>query len=485
MRTFQKAFRILTLCCLLSSCIPNITSIKARKDVPDRFETNDPKAEPEDVTKIDWRTYFNDKDLENLIDTALENNQELNIFLQEIEIAKNEIGARQGAYLPMIDLGADSSVDKPGKYTRNGAVEEQLNIEEGKSFPEPLKNYGFGLHASWEVDVWKKLRNAKESAVMNFLATIEGKNFLVTNLIAEIASNYFHLVALDRQLDILKKNIGIQENVLEIVKQEKKAARLTELALKRFEAQVFKTKSLLYDIKQEITVTENKVNFLVGRYPQPIPRTQKDFVSLFPVQLKSGIPTQLLENRADIRQAELAIRGAELDVEVARARFYPRLSISGDLGFQAYNTQKLVNAPESVIYALGANIVGPFINRMDITANYLNMDAKQTQAVKEYEKTLLNAYMEVSNQLASIKNLESSYGLRSKQVVALEESVKISNTLFLSARADYMEVLLTQREALESRFELIETRLKQLHAAIDAYRALGGGWRKVSDPKKP
>ncbi len=457
-------------------CLPQIVSLKANKEIPEEFRTSDPGEELQNVSRINWREYFNDQDLTALVELALKNNQELNIFLQEIEIAENEISARKGAYLPSIELGGGAGLDKVGKYTRNGATEENLNIEDGKSFPEPFPDYSFGAHASWEIDIWNKLRNAQKSAMMKYLATIEGKNFLVTNLISEVAANYFTLISLDKQLEILMQNIEIQQNALEVVKAKKEAGRLTELPLKRFEGQLYKTKSLIFEIKQQIIVTENKINFIVGRYPQQVVRNGKDFDYLLPNQIRSGLPADLLENRPDIKQAEFQLKAAELDVEVAKARFYPRLSLSGDVGYQAYATDKLINSPESLIYSLGGNLVGPLINRLDIAAMYLNSDLEQTKAVKNYEKVLLNAFMEVSNQLSNIRNLESTYSYQSQQVRALNDSVSISGTLFNSARADYMEVLLTQRDALESRFDLIDTRLEQLHASVDVYRALGGGW---------
>ncbi|HBK83003.1 MAG TPA: RND transporter, partial [Flavobacterium sp.] len=186
------------------------------------------------VATVNWRNYFSDKHLITLIDTALKNNQELNIILQEITIGKNEIKARKGEYLPFVNIGAGAGLEKEGKFTRKGAVDEQLTIKDGKPFPEPLKDFMMGVNASWEVDIWKKLRNGKKIAVMNYLASIEGKNFMITNLVAEIAQSYYELQALDNLLAIIDQNIEIQSNALSIVKQQKEAARVTQLAVNRF-----------------------------------------------------------------------------------------------------------------------------------------------------------------------------------------------------------------------------------------------------------
>ena len=460
----------------LYSCSPELTSParEATTATPESFNHSQDTA---NIASMDWREYFSDPNLVALIDTALSNNQELNITRMEIEMLQNEVMARKGEYLPFVDLGAQAGAEKVGRFTRNGAVEENLQIEPGKDFPEPLGDFGVGAYASWEVDIWRKLRNARESAYKRYLAGVDGRNFMVTNLIAEIANSYYELLALDKELAIIRQNIDIQTNALEIVKLQKQSARVTELAVKRFEAQLLDTKSIQYNVQQEIIETENRINFLVGRYPQPIERNMSSFDEIVPDAIQYGIPSQLLSNRPDIRQAELELAAAKLDVQVARANFYPSLGISAGLGLQAFNPGYLVDIPESMLYSLAGDVAGPLINRKAIKATYYNANARQMQAVYEYERTLLNAYIEVVNQLNRINNLSQAYSLKSQQVDALIESVEISNGLFKSARADYMEVLLTQADALETRFELVETKMQQLHSWVNVYRALGGGWK--------
>jgi len=462
--------------CCLAGCTPDLVTKQRNQQVPEVFSSAPESKETVSSAKINWREFFQDPHLITLIESSLANNQELNIFLQEIEIAKNEATARSGAYLPFVDLGAGAGFDKSGRYTRFGALEANNDLKPGKPFPEPLQNYSFGMRASWEVDIWRRLRNAEKSAINRFLATQEGRNFLLTNLIAEVANSYYELRALDSQLEIVEQNIDTQSNALKMVKLQKQAARVTELAIRRFEAQVLKTRSLKYEIQQKIIETENRINFLLGRFPQSIARGGQAFVSGAPRVVQAGLPSQLLENRPDIRQAELEIAAADLDVQVAKAAFYPSLNISAEAGYEAYRLRDTLTSPESLIYNLFGNLTGPFLNRRAITADYLNANAKQVQAIFGYERTVLGAFIDVSNQVSNVKNLGSSYDLRSKQVQALTKSIEIANVLFNAARADYTEVLLTQRDALESRFELIETKKRQMVAYVNLYRALGGGW---------
>lgn len=464
---------IVLIAILLTSCIPELNVRKKSQKMPEEY------AQAKDTTNLSnvrWQEYFDDENLIALIDTALANNQELNIFMREMEMLKNEVQIRKGEYLPSVDVGMGAGLDKPGEFTRAGAVEKNLPIHEGDEFPEPLSDFGFGAYANWEVDIWKKLRNAKKSALTRYLASIEGRNFLVTNLISEIANAYYELLALDKQLAIVQQNIAIQSNALEIVKVQKQSARVTELAVKRFEAQLAGTQSLVFEISQDIIEVENEINFLVGRFPQRVVRSSGGFDALISDSLQVGVPSQLLENRPDIRQAEMELAASKLDVKVAKARFYPRLEIGAGIGYQAFNAKYLLETPESLMYGIGGELMAPLVNRNAIKALYQNSNARQIQAAIEYEQTILNAYVEVANQISNFQNLRQSYRFKLQQVQYLNESIDISNNLFRNARADYIEVLLTQEEALESEFELVETKMAQLQASVNIYRALGGGW---------
>lgn len=474
-RTIDRYVGAACIAFAFSACAPSlVTKTADTSTVPKRYTTSQDST---NTAKVQWKDYFTDPYLNALIDTALANNQELNITLQEIVIANNEVRARKGEYLPFLGVQGAAGVEKVGRYTSQGANDANTEIMPGKEFPEPLPDYRVGVVANWELDIWRKLRNAKKSAVMQYLATVEGKNFMVTNLIAEIANSYYELLALDNQLVNVRKNIDILNDALEVVKLQKQSARVTELAVRRFEAEVLKNESRQYYILQDIVEAENHINFLVGRYPQPVQRDYQTFDGLIPNTIQAGIPSQLLANRPDIRQAELKLAAAKLDVTVAKARFYPSVGISAGIGFQAFNPSYLIRTPESLLYSFAGDLTAPLINRNAIKAAYYSANAQQIQAVYQYEQTILNAYVEVANQLSMIANLEKSYALKSRQVQALTESIDIANVLFRSARADYMEVLLTQREALESRFELIETKKQQMNAVVNMYQALGGGWR--------
>jgi len=466
---------LLGACLAVASCkVPALVQVPPSKPVPQAYEGN---GDTTNIAAINWRTYFKDPSLVSLIDTALQNNQELSITLQEIEISRNEIRMRNGALLPTVGLQGGIGVEKVGRYTSQGAGDASTEIAPGKETPEPLTDFRGAVYANWEVDIWKKLRTAKKAAVARYLSSIEGRNFVMTNLVGEVANSYYELIALDNQLAIVRQSIELQKNALAVVKIQKEASRATELAVQKFQAEVYKSESLQFDILQQTKEAENRINLLLGRYPQPILRDTANFLTMIPTMVNTGIPSQLLANRPDIRQAELELTAAKLDVQVARKEFYPSLGITAAVGFQAFNPTYLVKLPGSLLYSLVGDIAGPLINRSAIEAEFYSANARQLQSLYNYEKTVLNAYLEVSTQLSGISNLEKSYSFKSKQVDALTLSTSIATDLFKFARADYFEVLMTQRDALEAKLELVETKKQQMNAVINVYRDLGGGWK--------
>ncbi len=419
--------------------------------------------------------FFNDPALTGLIAEAMVGNQELKILAQEIRIACLEVQARSGEYLPFVTLGGRAGLEKSGRHTRAGAVEESLNVANGKAFPDPLPDFLVAADVSWEMDIWKKLRNAQSAAAYRYLGTREGRNYIQTRLVAELAESYYELLALDSRLDTLDKTIEIQKQSLRFAKAKKKAARGTELAVQRFQAEVRKNQSEKLIIQQEIIEAENRINFIVGRYPQPIDRAALEYIDLNLRALNVGVPSQQLQNRADIRQAERELTAAGLDVKVARARFYPSLTLTAGLGWNAFSTGYLFRTPESLIYGVAGELVGPLINKRAIKADYLSANAAQLQAVYNYQQTVLQAHIEVVNHMTKVDNYRQSIEIKKQQLQALEASVDSATKLFQNARAEYVEVLLAQREFMEAKMTLIETKQQQLAAVVNTYQALGGG----------
>ena len=420
------------------------------------------------------RQFYTDPALVVLIGQALAGNLELKALNEEVQIAGNEVLARTGAYLPSIGLEAGGGVERSSANTPIGAAERQLTDPRGREFHDPLPRVRLGAALNWQVDIWRELRNARDAAATRLTAATERRNAAVTRLIADVAENYYGLLALDQRLVVLDQTIDLQEKSLAVAVARKEAGRGTELAVQRFQAEVRKNQSEKLVVRQEQVEVENRINLLAGRFPQPVERTAGSYTDLTLAPPAAGLPAQLLQSRPDIRRAERELAAAGLDVLVARARFFPKLDITAGVGYEAFNPKYLFD-PGSFIANAAGGFVAPFVNRRAIQAEYLSANARQLQAVYNYQRVVLDGFREVVVQLSAAENYRRSVELKKQQLQALEASVDSATKLFQAARAEYIEVLFAQRDLLEARTVLIDTKRRQLAAAVNAYQALGGG----------
>ncbi len=460
---------------IFSGCTGLNTDLAISKnDMPESF----PKTQDTtNIADIQWRDYFVDPLLHTLIDTAIRNNIDLQMALQRIEISRSSVRAATGALMPTMGLGVGTAIRRFGRYTMDGAGNRTTDITPGQTVPTNLPDLFVGLQSSWEVDIWGKLQNQRSSAISKFLASIEGTSFVVSNLVADVAIYYNELRALDNELDIIRQTLHTQYESLEVIVVQKEVGRATELAVELFKAQVLNTRILEKEVLQQITVTENHINFLLGRYPQPIERTKGQYFSGIPTKISAGVPSQLLANRPDVREAEFQVEASKFDLKVAKAAFFPSFNVTASFGFQAFNPDYLFMAPASIAYTAVGTLVAPLINRNALEAQFNNAEAHQLTAMHHYQKTILNAYVEVSNELSNINNLQNINTLKKQQNEVLQQSVETSHLLYRYGRASYLEVLIAQRNALQSNLELINFAKQLRLAVVKIYKALGGGWK--------
>jgi multidrug efflux system outer membrane protein len=461
----------------LAGCsIPKLREADAVQALPESFSPEMPATDqPPSSAQTSIKDFFGDPVLTDLIEQAFANNLELKILAEDVQIASNEVLARKGAYLPFIDFNGGASLTRSSEYTTDGAVEDQLELAPERSFADPLPGFLVAAEFSWELDIWKRLRNARDAATLRFLATNEGRNYVITRLVAEIAEAYYTLLALDSRLEVIDQAIELQHKSLEVAQAKKDAGRGTELAVQRFRAEVKQNQSERLIVQQEIVEAENRINRLVGRFPQPVERETRDFLSLSNDALSVGIPSELIENRPDIRRAELEVESTGYDVKAARAAYYPRLTLSGGVGYEANSARFMFQTPESLAANVAAGLVAPLINTNDIQAEYQTANARQLAAIYEYQRTVLTAFTEVVTRVSMVQNYRESIALKTEQLRSLEDSVTSAGRLFQNARAEYSEVLFAQRDLIEAKLVLIDLKREQLGAVVNAYQALGGG----------
>jgi NodT family efflux transporter outer membrane factor (OMF) lipoprotein len=457
-----------------SSCrllIPDLPKSQPGPALPKDFNGT---ASSKNSAQLAVKEFYQDPVLNSLIMQSLAGNQELKMLEQEIRGASAVVLGRRGAYLPFVTLGGEAGLDRQSPYTPLGAAEAELTYPGGGHFPEPRGNFLASADLFWRIDIWRELRNARDAAAQRYAAAIERRNFFVSQMVAEVATHYFRLMMLDQRLLILDQTIALREKSLAFSEASLKAGRGTALAVQRFRAAVRRNQSEKLIVRQDIIETENRLNFLLGRFPQPVQRDSRNFIDRTLHALYAGVPAQLLRYRTDIRQAERELEAAGLDVLVARARFLPRLDITGSIGYEAFDPRFLFT-PEALAGNLAGQLVGPLINRSAIKAEYFGANADQLRAVYNYQRTILNAFTEVVNNLAGAENYRLSVELKKQQLAALQTSVAVAGNLFQSDRVGYLDVLFAQSALLDARTELVETKLKQLSAIVDAYQALGGG----------
>ena len=431
-------------------------------------------AAPAGLARRCWNEVFTSPQLAALVAESLAHNQELDIRIQELVMARAEVAARRGEYQPKVKGRLGAGGDKVSSWSSQGVSDEAHEL------PPWLWDLSPVLAGSWEVDIWNRLRTEADAAQTRYLASVEGRNFVVTRLVAEIARSYYDLLALDNKVKVLEHNLEIQTRALDLIRIEKQAAKVTELAVQRFEAEIAKNRGHLFELEQDRIEVENRLNFLAGRSPRPVARESGDLDVSLARGLDAGLPADLLDNRPDVRQATRELEAARLDVKAARAAFQPSLSIDAKAGLSTFNPLHLLDLPGSMALGAAGSLVAPLINRAALEAQYRTADARQIQAIYQYEQTLLQAWIEVMNHLAGIRNTRAAYDLSAIQCDRLRNSVALSTILFKAARADYVEVLLTQRDLLEAEMERTDRRRVQQQAFVNLYEALGGGWRGVS-----
>lgn len=424
-----------------------------------------------------WKNFFTDTNLVNLVNKGLTYNQDLQAALQRLQSAQAEVLLQKGLLLPTVGASVAGSLKKFGLYTMDGAGNIVTEITPGKLIPVNLPDYFMGIQTSWEIDVWGKLKNRKKAAVARYMAGVEGKNLLTTQIVSAIAASYYELLAIDHTIKIIDETILLQEKAYELVKAQKEHAASNELAVKQFESRLLNLRGFRVDLQQQTRQVENALHILTGTLPGEIKREQQFFEARLPGMISTGVPAALLQNRPDIRQAEWNVLATNAELQAARAAFYPSVAINGSLGFQAFKPDLLLRTPESMAYGLLGGLTAPLINRTALKASFQKANAGQLEAYYQYQKTILTGYVEVYNEMLRVKNLEQVFELKNKEVASLSQSIDIAELLFKAGRATYLEVLLTQQNALQAKLELVETKKKQFQTTVNLYKTLGGGWQ--------
>ena len=303
------------------------------------------------------------------------------------------------------------------------------------------------------------------------MASEAGQRAIKSQLVADVAENYYLLLALDYKLSVMQQYISLQQDAVRIARIQKEADADTQLAVEKFEAELAKAQADEYLLRQSIVETENNLNLLLGRFPQTIQRTKVDFLQLPMPTTAHSLSTQLLLQRPDVIQAEHQLKAAKWDVETARKEFLPSFNISAAIGLNAFNPKYLFKLPESLAFNALGGLTAPLINKKAIQANFAQADALQIEALYNYDKTLLTSFIETSTLQSKISNIKLLQQFKQKQNDALVRAVSAAQKLYLNNRATYLEVIDSERGQLDCKMELIDAKSQQLSTLIEMYSA--------------
>lgn len=411
-----------------------------------------PGLDTTSIANIDWREMFTDKYLQSLIDSALVHNTDYQVAQLRTEQTMASLGAARLAYFPSINLGADGSVSK-----YDGLTSKTCNI---------------GANASWEVDIFGRLTAAKRGAAAAAVSASERAQAVKTQLVATVATSYYSLMMLDRQIEIADTALANWTESIRVMELLKDAGRANEPGILQAKANKAGLQADIAAMKKSRKEIENSLCAILGMTPCDIVRGSFENIS-FTDNFSTGLPVQLLANRPDVRAAEMELTRTHYGVGEARASFYPSMTLGGTVGF-TNNGGVIVNPGQWLLNAVG-QLVQPIFNRGQLRANYKIAEAERKIALLNFNQLLIDAGKEVNNALNDISSARDRLGYVREQTGLLEDAVVKTELLMRHSPTNYLEVLTAQQSLLAAQQLEVQCRYDEIAGIITLYHALGGG----------
>ncbi|MDD6358010.1 MAG: efflux transporter outer membrane subunit [Bacteroidales bacterium] len=418
------------------------------------------------MANLSWREIFTDPQLQALIDTALQNNVDMQKAKMNIDIATAALKMNRRAFAPSVTLNPSGTL---GRVSAGDKANEKL----GGILPITANNYNVPLVVSWEADIFGKVLNAKRASKVQLLQSEEYAQAVKCNLIAAVANYYYSLLVADKQLQITEETVANWENQIETMKSMKLAGMLNEAAIAQSEAQCTAAKINALDLKKNIQDAENALCILLNTNPKAIERSTIDEQQM-PEITEIGVPATLLANRPDVRMAEYTLANAYYNTNSARAAFYPGITITGTGAWLNNATGAIINPGQLMLSAAGSMLM-PLFAKGQLTANLKTSKIKEEQASLDFQKSILNAGKEVSDAFYAYNYNKSVVELRSEYVEQLQRAEEATTSLLQLGSSTYLEVLTAQQSLLRAQQAVENDKLAQLQAVINLYKALGGG----------
>jgi multidrug efflux system outer membrane protein len=427
------------------------------------------KVDSSSIASLKIAEFFKDQTILQLIDTALIRNLDVQVALKNIESAELLFKQSKLGNLPIVNLQLSASSNRPSDNSLNGLSTSQF------LGTKHIEDYNAVLGLSWEADIWSKIKSQKQAALATYLQTSEAKKALQTRIVANVAQGYYQLLMMDAQMGVARRNLALNDSTLSMIKLQFDAGQVTSLAIQQAEAQRLVAAGIIPQLEQAIALQENALSILTGKIPGAIARASKLEDLTMPERLAVGIPSEMVATRPDVRVAELALQVANARVGVTKANMYPSLTITATGGLNSLKASNWFTLPASLFGTVAGGIAQPLFQRKQLRTQYNLSLVDRERVVIQFRQSVLTALGEVSDELVKIDKLQEQYNFSKQRVLTLQTAVKNANLLFKNGMATYLEVITAQSNSLQSELELAAVKAAELTAAVELYRALGGG----------
>lgn len=472
----RRAKRVLIptalMICLLSGCLVGPNYRRPVVNAPRTFRgaTTTSASESASLADLKWFEVFKDAQLQELIKTALARNYDLLSAVARVEQARAALNISRSNLYPSLAVGATISTNRP---SRNGSLPLSPTF-----VPHPNRTFGeVALElVSFEVDMWGRLRRANEAARANLLAAEEARKAVITTLVSEVAAAYFNLRELDSELEISRRTLETREDSLKLIKVRQTGGVATVLDLRQGEQLVYTAAETIPELEQQIAQTENQISLLLAENPGAIIRGGSLTEQQLPPEVPAGLPSALLERRPDIRSAEQALAAANAEIGVAKAAFFPQISLTGIIGGQSTQLSDLFSRP-STLWNLTPQAAQPVFTAGSLKSRVRLAEAVRQDALVQYEKSVQTAFTEVSDALIAHQKVRESRVQQELLVSALRDRAQLAYVRYRGGVDTLLNALDADRDQFQAERTLAQIRLNELLSVVQLYKALGGGWQ--------
>ncbi|MDP4130601.1 MAG: efflux transporter outer membrane subunit, partial [Bacteroidota bacterium] len=416
-RILSKYLSFFTLVLLGISCRTGKDYQRPEVALPDRFGHQQSYSDTSSMADINWNNFFTDPELRQLIDSGIHRNYDLQLALNRIGVAQQQVKQAKLLWYPQLDLQVNAQINRPSENSLNGI---SANSFLGESY---IEDYITSLNMTWEIDIWGKISRQKESAMAQYLQSYEAAKAVQTRLVTDIAQGYFNLLMLDQQMTVSKQALALNEHLAKLTGLLYDAGEVTYLAVQQAESQKQSTALLIPQLEQSIAVQENAIQLLTGNLPDTIRRHEVLNDIQFSDSLSAGLPVAMLSRRPDVRANEMALVFANAQVGIAQANMYPAISLTAGTGLESFKASNWFNIPNSLFGLATGTLIQPVFRRRDLKTKFEIAKLDREQAVIQFRQSVLTATTEVTNAMVQIEKLKDQETIAHAQTDTLKAAV--------------------------------------------------------------